>query len=187
MLVESVLGNAADPGWQDRLAGIHVDRLVLDQWEAQKHRLRKHTSGGVEVALSLGRGTRLRDGDILAWDDPGGTATVVHLMLGEVMAVDLGEVASLPPETLVRTAVEFGHAIGNQHWPAVVKGTTVYVPVTVDRKVMDSVMRTHAFAGVSHGFVDGTEVLAFLAPHEARRLFGGADVAGHAHLAAEPG
>ncbi|MER7283846.1 urease accessory protein UreE [Dactylosporangium sp. NPDC000244] len=187
MLVEAVLGNAAEPAWRDRLAGIQVDRLVLDQWEAQKHRLRKRTSGGVEVALSLGRDTRLRDGDILAWDDAGGTATVVHLMLGEVMAVELGDIASLPPETLIRTSVELGHAIGNQHWPAVVKGTTVYLPVTVDRKVMDSVMRTHAFAGVSHTFVDGTEVLAFLAPHEARRLFGGADAAGHAHLATESG
>ncbi|GAA0715692.1 urease accessory protein UreE [Dactylosporangium roseum] len=187
MLVESVLGNATEPGWRDRLAGAHVDRLVLDQWEAQKRRLRKRTSGGVEVALSLARDTRLRDGDILTWDDPRRTATVVHLMLGEVMAVELGGVAALPPETLIRTVVELGHAIGNQHWPAVVRGTTVYVPVTVDRKVMDSVMRTHAFAGVSHTFVDSTEVMAFLAPHEARRLFGGAGAAGHVHVPAEAG
>ena len=75
-----------------------------------------------------------------------------------------------------------GHAIGNQHWPAVVKGTRMYVPLTVDRKVMDSVMRTHAFPGIRHEFVPGTEVIAYLAPHESRRLFGGADSTPHAHL-----
>ncbi|MEV0130391.1 urease accessory protein UreE [Dactylosporangium sp. NPDC050688] len=179
MLVEAVLGNAAEPDWRDRLSQTHVDRLVLDQWEAQKRRLRKRTSGGVEVALSLARDTHLHDGDVLAWDGAAGTATVVQLMLGEVMAVEL------PPGTPIRTAVELGHAIGNQHWPAVVNGTTVYVPVTVDRRVMDSVMRTHAFAGIKHEFVEGTEVLAFLAPHEARRLFGGAEAAGHTHLPAD--
>ncbi|WP_433087024.1 urease accessory protein UreE [Dactylosporangium sp. CA-052675] len=179
MFVESVLGNAAEPDWRERLAQMRVDRLVLDQWEAQKRRLRKRTSGGVEVALSLARDTHLHDGDVIAWDDAEGTATVVHLMLGEVMAVEL------PADTQFRTAVELGHAIGNQHWPAVVHGTTVYVPVTVDRRVMDSVMRTHAFPGIKHEFVEGTEVLAFLAPHEARRLFGGADAAGHTHLPAD--
>src|SRR4051812_27109870 len=123
MLVETVLGNVDEPGWRDRLAGAQLDWLVLDQSEAQKHRLRKQTNGGVALALSLRRDTRLRDGDILAWDDPGRTATVVQLMLGEVMAVEFGEVAALPPETLIRKAVELGHSIGNQHWPAVVKGT----------------------------------------------------------------
>ena len=39
-------------------------------------------------------------------------------------------------DVVVRTAFELGHALGNQHWPAVVKGDRVYVPLTVDRKVM---------------------------------------------------
>jgi urease accessory protein len=55
----------------------------------------------------------------------------------------------------------------------------------VDRKVMDSVMRTHAFVGVTHEFVPGTEVIAYLAPHEARRLFGGANATPHTHLPAD--
>ena len=38
-----------------------------------------------------------------------------------------------PPETSMTTCVELGHALGNRHWPAVVKGTRVYVPLTVDR------------------------------------------------------
>ncbi|MFC6018271.1 urease accessory protein UreE [Plantactinospora solaniradicis] len=184
MLVESVLGNETEPDWGARLEAARVDSLVLDQWEAQKNRLRKQTRGGVEVALSLGRGTRLRDGDVLCWDERAATAIVARVQLGEVMVVDLSGLENEPAELGLRSAVELGHAIGNQHWPAVVKGTRLYVPLTVDRRVMDSVMRTHDFAGISHDFVPGTEVIAYLAPHEARRLFGGADQAPHSHVSA---
>lgn len=184
MLVESVLGNANEPDWKARLAQVQVDDLVLDQWEAQKNRLRKTTLGGAEVALSLGRGTRLRDGDVLSWDEPSATAIVARIQLGEVMVVHLDQLGTQPAELALRCAVELGHAIGNQHWPAVVKGAKLYVPLTVDRKVMDSVMRTHAFTGIVHEFVPGTEVIAYLAPHESRRLFGGADSTPHSHLPA---
>ena len=74
-----------------------------------------------------------------------------------------------------------GHALGNQHWPAVVKGTKVYVPLTVDRKVMASVMKTHALPGVRYEFTPGSEVIPYLAPHESRRLFGGASDTPHSH------
>jgi urease accessory protein len=183
MFVESVLGNVDEPQWSARLAAARVDVLVLDQWEAQKSRLRKRTGDGVEVALSLGRGNRLRDGDILSWDDRAACAIVARIELGEVMVVELSGLEKEPPELGLRSAVELGHAIGNQHWPAVVKGGRMYVPLTVDRKVMDSVMRTHDLPGITHEFVPGTEVIAYLAPHEARRLFGGADSSPHAHLA----
>lgn len=183
MLVESVLGNANEPGWGARLVTARVDSLMLDQWEAQKSRLRKHTLDGVEMALSLRRGSRLRDGDILCWDERAATAIVARVQLGQVMVVDLSGLENEPPELGLRSAVELGHAIGNQHWPAVVKGTRMYVPLTVDQKVMDSVMRTHDFTGIRHNFVPGTEIIAYLAPHEARRLFGGADSTPHSHVA----
>ena len=187
MLVESVLGNENEPDWGTRLRAARVDSLPLDQWEAQKNRLRKRTADGVEVALALRRGTRLRDGDILCWDERAATAIVARVQLGEVMVVDLSGLAKEPAEAGLRSAIELGHAVGNQHWPAVVKGGRLYVPLTVDRTVMDSVMRTHAFAGISHDFVPGTEVIAYLAPHESRLLFGGADSTPHSHVSGAVG
>ena len=55
--------------------------------------------------------------------------------------------------------------------------------MTLDRKVMESVMRTHSFENVSIAFRRGAEVIPYLAPHEVRRLFGGTDpaTAEHAH------
>ncbi|GAA1806863.1 urease accessory protein UreE [Planosporangium flavigriseum] len=164
MLVQSVIGNLDEPV---RLNGVKIDYLVLDRWEAQKNRLRKATEAGTDVAVSLDRGSHLRDGDILSWDRDAETAIVARVDLGEVMVVDL------PWD--VGTAVQVGHALGNQHWPVVVNGARIYVPVAVDRAAMDSVLRTHAFSGVTHQFVPAAEVIAELSPSEARYLFGGAE------------
>jgi urease accessory protein len=178
ILVEAVLGNAAEPQWKARLAGAALDAFVLDHWEAQKNRLRKKTAGGVELAVSLDRGTFMRDGDVLVWDEQAARAVVARITLRDVMVIHLDGLAS---EVAMRTCVELGHALGNQHWPALVKGNRVFVPLTVDRKVMGSVMNTHRFEGIAYEFVPGGEVVPYLAPHESRRLFGGAEGPVHVH------
>jgi urease accessory protein len=177
--IDRVLGNASDPEWVTRLAAATVDTLMLDQWEAQRSRVRKATTGGVELAISLDRSTHLRDGDILVWDEASNAATVARIDLKPVMIVHLDGLEGLDPTVVIQTCVELGHAIGNQHWPAVVKKTRVYVPLTVDHAVMSSVMKTHAFEGIRYEFVPAAEVIPYLAPHEARRLFGAAEIPGH--------
>lgn len=182
VIVEAVLGNVADDLWKVRLSGAAVDWIALDQWEAQKNRFRKKTQEGVSVAVSLERGRFLRDGDILLFDDKALTAVVARISLRDVMVVRLEGLASKPPELLARICVELGHALGNQHWPAVVKEGRVFVPLTVDKKVMASVMKTHAFTEINYEFVPGAEVIPYLAPHEVRRLFGGAEGPVHTHI-----
>src|SRR5258705_13522815 len=98
------------------------------------------------------------------------------------MIVHVDELGAAAPELMVRTCVELGHALGNQHWPALVKGTRVFVPLTVDRKVMASVMKTHRFENLRYEFVPGAEIIPYLAPHESRRLFGGAEGPVHSHV-----
>ena len=100
----------------------------------------------------------------------------------------MSELTTKDPETMIRRSVELGHAIGNQHWPAVVKGTQVYVPLTVDKKVMLSVMETHHLEGITFEFHQGLEIIPYLAPHELRRLFGGSGHERHSHeLSHQPG
>lgn len=187
IIVEDILGNAAEPDWVTRIAACTVDTLDLDHWEAQKSRLRKRTRGGTEVAISLNRGTFIHDGDVLVWDPQGRTAVLVSIRLREVMTIHLDGLAQGDAISALRTCVELGHALGNQHWPALVKGTRVYVPLTVDRKVMESVMRTHRFEGIRYEFLPGDEVVPYLAPHESRRLFGAAEGAVHTHAHAHGG
>jgi urease accessory protein len=188
ILVENVLGNVDEPDWAARIDATAVDTLELAQWEAQKSRFRKYTLGGMELAVSLDRGTFIRDGDVLLWDGDTPALVVARIRLRDVMVIELGALmtegdgysgdraAETPGELelALRTCVELGHALGNQHWPALVKGTRVYVPLTVDRKVMSSVMKTHRFEGIHYDFVAGSAVVPYLAPHESRRLFGAA-------------
>jgi len=182
IIVESIVGNVNDGNWGQQLNGATLDYLDLDQWQAQKNRFRTTTANGAELALSLERNTFLRNGDILSWDANSMQAIIARIELQDVLVIDLSEVISQNATTAAQTCFELGHALGNQHWPSVVKGTKVYVPLTVDRKVMASVMRTHAFVGITYEFAAGTEVIPYLAPHETRRLFGGANSTPHSHI-----
>jgi urease accessory protein len=182
VIIEQVLGNSADQPWAERIASGSIDLLPLDHWEAQKNRFRKKTESGLEIAVSLDRGAFMRDGDVLMWDDSARRAVVAKISLREVMVIHLETLASESLELAMRTCVELGHALGNQHWPALVKGSHVYVPLTVDRKVMASVMKTHRFENISYDFAPGSEIVPYLAPHESRRLFGGAEGPVHTHV-----
>jgi urease accessory protein len=181
IMIETVLGNSVDPEWAGRLSGAEIDVVEIDQWEAQKSRFRKTSAKGTQVAVSLDRHTHLCDGDVLLWNAQASSAMVARIELRDVMIVHLDELTGLAPEIAMRTCVELGHAMGNQHWPALVKDNHVYVPLTVDRKVMASVMKTHRFEGISYEFVSGRQIVPYLAPHESRRLFGGAEGPVHSH------
>ena len=181
ILIKTILGNIGDSEWAGRLSAADTDLIEIDQWEAQKSRFRKTTAKGVEIAVSIERNTHIRDGDVLLWDAQALSALVARIELRDVMIVHLEDLASLVPEVAMRTCVELGHAMGTQHWPALVKDNLVYVPLTVDRKVMASVMNTHHFEGIRYEFVPGREVVPYLAPHESRRLFGGAEGPVHSH------
>jgi len=181
ILINAVLGNIDDREWTERLSVANTELLEINQWEAQKSRFRKATAKGVEIVVSIDRNTHIRDGDVLFWDARALSAIIARIELRDVMIVHLDELISLTPKIAMRTCVELGHAMGNQHWPALVKDTVVYVPLTVDRKVMASVMNTHRFDGIRYEFVSGREVIPYLAPHESRRLFGGAEGPVHSH------
>ena len=181
IIIERVLGNLDDEVWRGRAERAEVDELRLSQWDAQKSRFRKVTDGGVELAVSLDRNTHLRDGDVLAWDESGQKIVIARIFLRDVLVIDLSALVDGDARQLARTCVELGHALGNQHWPAVVKDNRVFVPLTVDQKVVASVMKTHAFKNVAYAFSPGAFVIPYLLPHEARRLFGGAEQESHSH------
>lgn len=183
-----ILGNVNhDEQWARKLEGFDVDYVILDQWTAQKSRFLGKGLNGEEYPVALKRHTQVVDGDVIAYDPENKKAVVLRIELSPVLVIDLSTLLKEDPETMLRRCVELGHAIGNQHWPAVVKGAKVYVPLTVDKKVMLSVMETHHLEGIEYEFQKGLEIIPYLAPHEIRRLFGGAGHESHAHVHAEPG
>ena len=178
----SILGNLHDHEWKQRLAGLDIEYIPLDQWTAQKSRFLAVSDRGTEYPIALRRQSQVVDGDIVFHDAETGHVAALRLELSPVLVLDLSSLAGESPETLIRRSLELGHAIGNQHWPAVVKGAKVYVPLTVDKKVMLSVMETHHIEGITFDFQPGTDVIPYLAPHEVRRLFGGASHESHSHV-----
>lgn len=160
-VVEHVLGNLEDGDWRQRVEGGVIATLLLDEWERQKPRLRRRASDGAEVAINLDRGASLQDGDILDWDPATRRAIVVKVRAKEVMHIQL---EPAEPAVMIERALKLGHVLGNQHWPALVKGTSIYVPLHVDRKVMATVLKTHSIPGVSHEFIPGE---GFSIPHVA--------------------
>lgn len=173
-IYSEIIGNVnTDTNWAAKLKEAEMVYLDLDQWTAQKSRFVVTDSAGAECAMALRRHSRIENGDILEYDAGKNRAVVVRIDLKPVLVVGLEKIASRSPEEIIRRCVELGHAVGNQHWPAIVKGTKVYIPLTVDKKVMMSVMETHRFEDVTYEFQTGQEVLPFLSPHEVRQLFGG--------------
>lgn len=176
-----IAGNINSPEWARRAAESEVEYLDLDQWTAQKSRFVIEGGSGSRYAIALKRHTQIADGDIIEYLPEQRRMAVLRIRLADVMVADLSPLEGEPSHTVMRIALELGHALGNQHWPAVVKGTRIYVPLTVDRKVMESVMRTHRLEGVAYSFQAGSEIIPYLAPHEIRRLFGGTGPDSHAH------
>lgn len=177
-----VLGNVNhSEEWAKKLENLETDYIFLDQWTAQKSRFLGKGMSGAEYPVALKRHTQVADGDIIEYDPDNNRAVVLRIELSPVMVIDMSGIKDRTAEDIIRISVELGHAIGNQHWPAVVKGTTVYVPLTVDRKVMMSVMETHNIEGITYEFRKGLDVIPYLAPHEVRRLFGGAGHESHSH------
>lgn len=178
-----ILGNINnDAEWKNKIKEADIDFIFLDQWTAQKSRFLGKGVTGVEYPVALKRHSQVVDGDIIDYDPATGKAAVLKVELSPVLVIDMSGLTDKDHDTIIRTSVELGHAIGNQHWPAVVKGTKVYVPLTVDKKVMLSVMETHHIEGITFEFQKGLEVIPYLAPHEIRRLFGGAGHESHSHV-----
>ncbi|MFD1801485.1 urease accessory protein UreE [Mixta tenebrionis] len=185
IIVEKVLGNIKrDALWQARAAANPADMLELTQWEAQKSRCRKRTRAGLELGIALPRQQLLQDGDVVLWDEQQARAVVVKIQLRAVMVIHLESLLAQERHSLMRISFELGHALGNQHWKAVLKDTRIYIPLTVATHVMEAVMKTHGFHYLPYSFVPGESVLPALTQAEARLLFGGAeDAATHVHVA----
>lgn len=181
-----IIGNIYNvPEWTEKIKHVQVETIRLDQWAAQKSRLLAKGDKGNEYPIALKRNSHLTNGDVIYYSPEENKAVVIKIDLCPVLVIDLSKIIKDGVDAVLRTSFELGHAIGNQHWPAVIKDNFVYVPLTVEEKVMTTVIDTHAIEGISYEFKKGEEILQILEPQEIRRLFGGAShdvfAQGHSH------
>lgn len=172
--VTEILGNIHSSRWASEAEQLNVRKIDVKEWTAQKSRFVAYDDFGEEYHFCLDRHTQLRDGDVVAFDKGANLITIINLRLQDIMVIDMEALLSQPLDVALSMAVEIGHALGNQHWAAVVRDTKIYVPLILDRKVMDSVMQSHHFDHISYTFRPANQVIPYLSPQEVRRLLGGA-------------
>lgn len=125
--LDTILGDRDDA----RFAGRTVDELPVTWAEAGRHRLRRATAGGLDVAVDLPRGAFLADGAVLA--DDGGTIVAVARAPEPALVIRLA--TALDDAARLRAAALIGHAFGNQHVPVDVEGDAIRVPLTTSEEV----------------------------------------------------
>jgi urease accessory protein len=159
IVAEEILGNLGEDA---RLTDLHqrwrvrgrAETVELTALEAEKARLRTMTDRGTPLRISLERGTILRDGDVLHINESEEHIIVVRLRPEEVLVITVKPANSA--SELLQVAVKLGHVLGNQHWPVKIEGTSIYVPVSVDRKVMETVLKTYGLQGIEYRFEHGS-------------------------------
>lgn len=121
---------------QDTLETIHIESD-----DRHKSRLRVQTDRGTDVGLVVDE-PPLSDGDVLCCTDQ--QAIVVTFETRAALAVVL-------PDTLsVRTAIDLGHRIGNQHWDIAIEDGTLYIPLTARQHVIEAVIDPYLPAGTTY-------------------------------------
>ena len=102
----------------DRVRDYRRDTLTLGWEERVQAHGKRRSDGGVELALSLPRGTVLRDGDCLVLDGPRVVVTVVERP-EPVFVIEPGS---------AREWGLFAYHIGNRHQPVMLTDRSIVCP-----------------------------------------------------------
>lgn len=155
LIINEVLGNIiSDEKWKKLFTGMshnnQVKTIMITHRESERSRFfKKIPEINEELGINLKRGTVLHNGDVLYYR-VGEKMFVVRIEPEKVMVFHF--VGKLNADELLKAAVKLGHAIGNQHWEMRVEGNKVIVPLTLDQKVMESVIKTHKIPGIRYDF-----------------------------------
>jgi len=157
LIVNEILGNViADEQWEKIYNQMSCDgkvhAIMFSRLESERCLLLKRLPElNEEMRIDLKRGMVLHLGDILYYKT-GDKMFIANIEAEEMMVLKF--VGKVHEEALFEAAVRLGHAIGNQHWQIKVVGKTVFVPVALDRKVMESVIKTHNIPGIEYVFAE---------------------------------
>ncbi|MCP5005245.1 MAG: hypothetical protein GY941_15115 [Planctomycetes bacterium] len=155
LIVNEILGNInTDLKWEELYNDVRykdcVQTIMFTRKESERSRLyKKLPEFDEDIGINLKRGTILHDGDVIYFKK-GEKMFVAKIKAEEMMVLHFVE--KLHDDKMFGLAVKLGHAIGNQHWQMKVVGEKIYVPIMIDKKVMESVMKTHNIPGVKYYF-----------------------------------
>ena len=122
-----------------------VEVLSISSRDRKKNKMRKITNKGTDIGITLVGKGMLASGDILV--DDGKRMIVVDVEKDEAMVIELNEEED--ESLMIKKAVKVGHLLGNQHWGIIVKGRSIYVPIAIDKVVMETVIANGNLTNIS--------------------------------------
>ena len=121
----------------------NLQRLLLTRAEMEKSRLRKQTSNGLDIGVSLNPGTTLKDGDVLA---DNGNFIIVHQLPEKVLHVRIID------DRNSAIFIQVGHIVGNRHRPiSISQDNSIIFPIHNEDEV-------DLFRQLFHDIIDHLEL-----------------------------
>ena len=112
-----------------------LESIRITRMEAQRVRMRKTSSKGTDIALTMTPGTKLRHGDVLmVANDKMITIELEPENLAVIQVKDnIHEHED--DDDAIQVPVTIGHAIGNLHRPIKLEGRKIYFPIQTDSEI----------------------------------------------------
>lgn len=129
------------------------ESIRISRTEAQRVRMRKTSTRGTDIALTLPAGTKLRHGDVLVMEP--GKMVSIEIEPENVAVVEIKE--NMHKDDVMEVPVRIGHAIGNLHRPIKLSGSRIYFPIQADSEIdMFRKMFGHL---MEHATISGTKMV----------------------------
>jgi urease accessory protein len=147
LVADTYLGSLTDEDIDDRVNAGDSLRVVLDDTDRQRSRVRTTTVDGTDLGITVGR--ELRDEDVLVAtnreSDDGEHLVVVELDGVPAVALSFDDVTreALP------SAVALGHAVGNRHRDLAVVDERVLIRAEQDGNRLESLLTANLPDGVT--------------------------------------
>ena len=108
------------------------ESIRINRMEAQRVRMRKRSSKGTDIALTMAPGTRLRHGDVLMIANDKMMITI-ELEPENLAVIQVKD--NIHEHDAIQVPVTIGHAIGNLHRPIKLEGRKIYFPIQMDSEI----------------------------------------------------
>jgi urease accessory protein len=105
--------------------------IRISRMEAQRVRMRKTSSKGTDIAVTLTPGTKLRHGDVLMVGND--KMITIELEPENVAVIQVKD--NIHEHDVVEVPVRIGHTIGNLHRPIKLEGRKIYFPIQADPEI----------------------------------------------------
>jgi urease accessory protein len=109
------------------------ESIRINRMEAQRVRMRKRSSKGTDIALTMAPGTKLRHGDILMVAND--KMIIIELEPENLAVIQIKDNIHEHNDDAIQVPVTIGHAIGNLHRPIKLQGRKIYFPIQTDSEI----------------------------------------------------